>query len=353
MYYIQQYLQFASQKVMWVCNVLLPLFKFNWKEVFIMSRKNIKNQASQNFYMLHKALFVNEKYKKLSDSAKVTYAILNDRVSLSIKNNWIDDNGDIYFIFTNESLQNILDKSKNTITKIKKELQEVGLLEQIRTGFNRPNKLYLHDIETNISVEKNIQTLSATYDNKESQNLGLQNPEFWDSRISKFGTPESQILDPNDTDYNDTDYIKTNSNDTYDLNDKKLTSPSNHTSHSNHYYSKFNDDALKFQLLEELPQSIQTYLSNFSVTEIKLIKSVLLKAKTSFNNSIDTYYLLEDMEIEILHVLKRFKAVLIQKNETVEAMQGYLMKSLKSEFAEVHTLNKRRDNLPITSLFNQ
>ncbi|MGX0660166.1 replication initiator protein, partial [Staphylococcus hominis] len=261
-----------------------------------MSRKNIKNQASQNFYMLHKALFVNEKYKKLSDSAKVTYAILNDRVSLSIKNNWIDDNGDIYFIFTNESLQNILDKSKNTITKIKKELQEVGLLEQIRTGFNRPNKLYLHDIETNISVEKNIQNSSETYDNKESQILGLQNPEFWDSRISKFGTPESQILDPNDTDYNDTDYIKTNYNDTYDLNDKKLTYSSNHTNHSNHYYSKFNDEALKFQLLEELPQSIQSYLSNFSVSEIKLIKSVLLKAKTSFNNSIDAYYLLEDME---------------------------------------------------------
>ena len=353
MYYIQQYRQFASQKVMWICNVLLPLFKFNWKEVFIMSRKNIKNQASQNFYMLHKALFVNEKYKKLSDSAKVTYAILNDRVSLSIKNNWIDDNGDIYFIFTNESLQNILDKSKNTITKIKKELQEVGLLEQIRTGFNRPNKLYLHDIETNISVEKNIQTLSATYDNKESQNLGLQNPEIWDSRISKFGTPESQILDPNDTDYNDTDYIKTKSNDTNDLYDKKLKYSNNQTNHSYYYNSKINDEALKFQLLEELPQGIQSYLSNFSVAEIKIIKPVLLKAKTSFNNSIDTYYLLEDMEIEILHVLKRFKAMLIQKNETVETMQGYLMKSLKSEFAELHTLNKRRDNLPITSLFNQ
>ncbi|MEC5379078.1 replication initiator protein A, partial [Staphylococcus hominis] len=298
-------------------------------------------------------LFVNEKYKKLSDSAKVTYAILNDRVSLSIKNNWIDDNGDIYFIFTNESLQNILDKSKNTITKIKKELQEVGLLEQIRTGFNKPNKLYLHDIETNISVEKNIQTSSVTCDNKESQNLGLQNPKFWDSRNSKFGTPESQILDPNDTDYNNTDYIETKYNDMDDLNDRKLTYPNNHTNHSNHYYSKFNDEALKFQLLEELPQSIRSYLSNFSVAEIKIIKPILLKAKTSFNNSIDTYYLLEDMEIEILHVLKRFKAMLIQKNETVEAMQGYLMKSLKSEFAEMHTLNKRRDNLPITSLFNQ
>jgi hypothetical protein len=318
-----------------------------------MSRKNIKNQANQNFYMLHKALFVNEKYKKLSDSAKVTYAILNDRVSLSIKNNWVDDNGDIYFIFTNESLQNILVKSKNTITKKKKELQAVGLLDEIRTGFNKPNKLYLHDIETNISVEKSIQSSSITYNDKESQILGLQNPEFWDSRISKFGTPESQILDPNDTENNDTDYIKTENNDTNDLNDNKLTFSNNHTNHSNHDISNFNNEALKFQLLEELPQSIQNYLSNFEVVEIKIIKTVLLKAKTSFNNSINEYYLLEDREFEIVNVLKRFKATLIQKNETVEAMQGYLMKSLKSEFAEVHTLNKRRDNLPITSLFNQ
>ena len=265
-----------------------------------MSRKNIKNQANQNFYMLHKALFVNEKYKKLSDSAKVTYAILNDRVSLSIKNNWVDDNGDIYFIFTNESLQNILDKSKNTITKIKKELQAVGLLEQIRTGFNKPNKLYLHDIETNINVEKSIQSSSITYNDKDSQILGLQTPEFWDSRFSKFGSPESQILDPNDTENNDTDYIKTENNDTDDLNDNKLTFPSNHTNHSNHDNSNFNNEALKFQLLEELPQSIQNYLSNFEVTEIEIIKTVLLKAKTSFNNTIDSYYLLEDMEIEIL-----------------------------------------------------
>nr|WP_234017720.1 replication initiator protein A [Staphylococcus simulans] len=82
---------------------------------------------------------------------------------------------EVYFIFTNESLQNILDKSKNTITKIKKELQEVGLLEQIRTGFNKLNKLYLHD--------------------------------------------------------------------------KKLTYHNDHTHHSNHYNSNFNDESLKFQLL--------------------------------------------------------------------------------------------------------
>jgi hypothetical protein len=105
-------------------------------------------------------------------------------------------------------------------------------------------------------------------------------------------------------------------------------------------------------LLSHLSLLFQHYLSNFSVNEIKIIKSVLLKAKTSFNNSIDTYYLLEDMELEIIYVLKRFKAILIYKNENVEAMQGYIMKSLKSEFAEMHTLNKRRDNLPMILLEN-
>ena len=192
----------------------------------------------------------------------------------------------------------------------------------------------MHDIETNINVEKVFNPSSITYNDKDSQILGLRIPNFGTPRFSKFGSPESQILDPNDTDYNDTDYIKTENNDTDDLNDNKLTFPSNHTNHSNHDNSNFNNEALKFQLLEELPQSIQNYLSNFEVAEIKIIKTVLLKAKTSFNNAIDSYYLLEDMEIEILHVLKRFKAMLIQKMKPLYQCKGYLMKSLKSEFAK-------------------
>ena len=64
--------------------------------------------------------------------------------------------------------------------------------------------------------------------------------------------------------------------------------------------------------------------------------SVLLKGKKSFNTSHDTYYRLEDVEFEIVSVLKRFKAMLLQKNETVEAMQGYLMQSIKAELEETH-----------------
>ena len=318
----------------------------NGNEVFIMpnfEKYNLSQVKTERFYQLPKYLFEDAYFKKMSAEAKIMYALLKDRFELSLQNEWVDKNNNIYFIFSNKHLCEYLGYAEQKIIKLKKELIKFNLLTQERVGLNKPNRLYL--LKPNYDIKA-----SHT---KELPNSQFQNNEFGSSRTVNLSGQELPNSQSNDTDYNDTDYIKTESNDTDDLNDNKLTYSSNHTNHSNHYYSKFNDDVLKFQLLEELPQSIQNYLNNFSVTEIKLIKSVLLKAKTSFNNSIDTYYLLEDMEIEILHVLKRFKAVLIQKNETVEAMQGYLMKSLKSEFAEVHTLNKRRDNLPITSLFNQ
>ncbi|AVG08169.1 replication initiator protein A [Staphylococcus aureus] len=304
---------------------------------------NLSQVKTERFYQLPKYLFEDAYFKKMSAEAKIMYALLKDRFELSIQNEWVDKNNNIYFIFSNKHLCEYLGYAEQKIIKLKKELISFNLLTQERVGLNKPNRLYL--LKPNYDIK-------ASH-SKELPNSQFQNNEFGSSRTVNLSGQELPNSQSNDTENNDTDYIKTESNDTNDLNDNKLTFPSNHTNHSNHNNSNFNNEALKFQLLEELPQSIQRYLSNFSVNEIKIIKPVLLKAKTSFNNSIDTYYLLEDMEIEILHVLKRFKAMLIQKNETVEAMQGYLMKSLKSEFAEMHTLNKRRDHLPITSLFNQ
>ncbi|HCU8028978.1 TPA: replication initiator protein A [Staphylococcus aureus] len=301
---------------------------------------NLSQVKTERFYQLPKYLFEDAYFKKMSAEAKIMYALLKDRFELSIQNEWVDKNNNIYFIFSNKHLCEYLGYAEQKIIKLKKELISFNLLTQERVGLNKPNRLYL--LKPNYDIK-------ASH-SKELPNSQFQNNEFGSSRTVNLSGQELPNSQSNDTENNDTDYIKTESNDTNDLNDNKLTFPSNHTNHNN---SNFNNEALKFQLLEELPQSIQRYLSNFSVNEIKIIKPVLLKAKTSFNNSIDTYYLLEDMEIEILHVLKRFKAMLIQKNETVEAMQGYLMKSLKSEFAEMHTLNKRRDHLPITSLFNQ
>ncbi len=69
-------------------------------------RFNIQQQyREKNFTNYRKCFFTNKKYMQLSNDAKIAYALLKDRLELSIKNNWFDENGDIFFIFTNEKLK--------------------------------------------------------------------------------------------------------------------------------------------------------------------------------------------------------------------------------------------------------
>jgi len=318
-----------------------------------MSNFNIKEIQKEKFYQLPKVFFTNPKYTKLSNDAKITWSILRDRLDLSIRNNWIDENGDIFFIYTNEKLKSILNiSSPNKLSKIKKELTQAGLFNQIRVGLNKPNKLYIKKPEV---TEADIYYISQQENDVESRNdtdVSKSYVQNYDNNTS--GNMNMIHQDISKSYANDTDYIYTENNDTNDLNDTTNNiSTDLHSNHTNHQQTEFNNDALKFQVLEELPQQIKDYLSNFEIREIRIIKSVLLKGKKSFNNAHDTYYRLEDVEFELVSVLKRFKAMLLQKHETVEAMQGYLMQSIKAELEEIHALNMRRQNIPKYNIFNE
>ena len=106
------------------------------------------NSAYKQIYMQFPiALLYNTKYSKLSDSAKLAYIVLHDRFRYSLANNWVDDNNNVYFIFTNEELQKLLNCGKDKIIKIKKELVNLNLLHQERQGLNQPNRLYLAELE--------------------------------------------------------------------------------------------------------------------------------------------------------------------------------------------------------------
>ncbi|MGN4240925.1 replication initiator protein A [Staphylococcus equorum] len=323
-----------------------------------MSNFNIKEIQKEKFYQLPKVFFTNPKYTKLSNDAKITWSILRDRLDLSIRNNWVDKNGDIFFIYTNEKLKSILNiSSPNKLSKIKKELTQADLFNQIRVGLNKPNKLYIKKPEV---TEADVYYISQQENDIEHRN----NTDVSNSYVQKYDNDTSRNINlihhdiskeyTNDTNLSNTDYIETENNDTHDMNDT-YNNPinNNHSDHTNHQQTEFNNDALKFQVLEELPQQLQDYLSKFEIREIRIIKSVLLKGKKSFNNAHDTYYRLEDVEFEIVSVLKRFKAMLLQKNETVEAMQGYLMQSIKAEFEETHALYMRRQNMKQHNIFNQ
>lgn len=270
--------------------------------------------------------------------------MFRDRFELSKKNNWVDEHGNVYLIFTTKDLCELLNCGTQKATKIKKELESFNLLEQERMGLNKPNKIYILEPKKPSEGMEDKEFRKSKFQSSENQNSGILKIKKQEFRKSKS----------NDTELNNTEFIKTENNDTHDMNDT-YNNPikNNHSNHTNHQQTEFNNDALKFQVLEELPQQLQDYLSKFEIREIRIIKSVLLKGKKSFNNAHDTYYRLEDVEFEIVSVLKRFKAMLLQKNETVESMQGYLMQSIKAEFEEIHALYMRRQNMKQHNIFNQ
>ena len=97
-------------------------------------------------------------YTDLSSDAKLAYGALYNRCKLSISSfqkgnrDYVDENGAVFLIFTVSDLMLLLDKGKMKVTKIKKELQEHGLLREVRQGLNKPNRLYLQLVDANLEI---------------------------------------------------------------------------------------------------------------------------------------------------------------------------------------------------------
>ena len=293
------------------------------------------------FYRLPHSLFSNPKYKNLKAETIVAYAVYLSRYEYSVyKNHFSDKSGEIYCHFSNEKMAEFLGVSTRKVERIKKELVVSGLMINKRTTFGKANDLYIK--------------LPKPFHRKELKNCRVRNLKIVGTGTKKLSGLELKNCRTSNTDISNTDISNIEINDTNDLYDIANNNfIKYHSNHTYHQQTEFNNDALKFQTLEELPTQIKDYLSNFEIREIRIIKSVLLKGKKSFNNAHDTYYRLEDVEFEIVSVLKRFKAMLLQKNESVEAMQGYLMQSIKAELEEIHALNMRRQNIPKYNIFNQ
>ena len=75
------------------------------------------------------------------------YSLLKDRFELSVKNKWVDEENNVFLIFTVKELEKVLGCGKNKVIQIKKELTEYGLLEEERQGLNRPNRLYVLNVD--------------------------------------------------------------------------------------------------------------------------------------------------------------------------------------------------------------
>ena len=147
------------------------------------------------YYQIPQELFVNEKYKnKLNSDSKILYAFLLDRLSLSQKNHWIDEDNNVYLIFTREEVQEKLNLSDKTVTKSFKILMEVNLVQEKRQGLGKPNLIYVGKIN-----------------HSDSENLRFLNRKNYDSGIEESTTLDSENLRGINTNNIKTNIINTDS----------------------------------------------------------------------------------------------------------------------------------------------
>nr|DAM77095.1 MAG TPA: replication initiator protein [Caudoviricetes sp.] len=128
-----------------------------------------------SFFKFPKPFIYDEKYKTLSNHAKLLYMLLFGRLELSIKNGWHDRDGNVFQYYTNEQLMVDLNSSEKTIIKFKKELKDVGLLKEVRQGNNLPNRIYISAVDgtvnSTVSELENLQSGTGKTTVSELENL--------------------------------------------------------------------------------------------------------------------------------------------------------------------------------------
>ncbi|GAA0108544.1 replication initiator protein A [Clostridium sp.] len=157
----------------------------------------VNDKNREEFYKIPKDLFVLKKYANLSNEARMLYGILKDRLDLSIRNNWIDDTGYVYFNYSRQAIADLLMVSLNTAKSRFKELKNVGLLIEKTSEKGQSLRLYL----CKISVENEVVN-NGNIEKEDIEKIPVGGAKFDGGQNltgSKFGLGGGQNLAPNKT----------------------------------------------------------------------------------------------------------------------------------------------------------
>lgn len=188
-----------------------------------------KEAEQFNFYRIPKILFTDKRFSALSVEAKVLYGLMLDRMSLSIKNGWIDDKNRVYIYFKLEDAMEYMRIGKDKGVKLFAELDSekgCGLIHKKRQGLGKPAMIYVMNFNSAIEIEE-VQEQCETFQTSEKPKSELlQDAEVLTSEKSNSGHPEEPKsvvgknrtldfykADTNNTEINNNKYINTDLND--------------------------------------------------------------------------------------------------------------------------------------------
>ena len=170
---------------------------------------------SYSFYRIPKVMFTEERFKSLSCEAKVLYGLMLDRMSLSTKNGWLDEEGKVYIVFPLIDIRELIKCSKQTAVNLVHELdteQGIGLIEKSRPGLGKANVFYVKNFMSPIEEKRDSDNKNTKNKEEEPQKPdSTKKSENWTSASPENRLQEVQKLDPNKTEYNKTEKSETQS----------------------------------------------------------------------------------------------------------------------------------------------
>lgn len=225
-----------------------------------------------SFYRIPKALFTNDCFKDLSSDAKILYGLMLDRMSLSIKNQWFDEENRAYIYFSIEDIMELLNCGRNKAVKSLQELDDekgIGLIEKRRQGFGKVTIIYVKSfIQEECEEQKKEKSKMVKFTNQTS--------------VEEEETEEVYISNSNNTNINNTNLSENKSN--HIVSADGIGSEENEME-TLHAYQSLIKDNLDYSHVEYVLHCLE---GNTSKT--KNIKKYLLAALFNAPSTISGYY---------------------------------------------------------------
>ena len=101
---------------------------------------------SFSFYRIPRLLVTDPRFKDLSAAAKLLYGLLLDRMGLSARNGWYDEQNRVFIYYTLDEIGRDLCCGHDKATKLLRELDSdhgIGLIERVKQGLGKPARIYV------------------------------------------------------------------------------------------------------------------------------------------------------------------------------------------------------------------